>query len=110
MWQRGTVANLPDQFTALAISEPAMLVYGILTHFLVELVRLTADKEPRSLVSYLLGTTRRTAQTAISVIGALVGYAALAQTGDLSPITAFGVGYMANTVPDALGKRTAGKV
>lgn len=82
-----------------------MLLYGLATHFLVELLRIINDDGDTSLKYYLWGTRKHRLQTALSVIGALVGYAALAQSGDLSGITAFGVGYMSNTVPDVLGKR-----
>jgi hypothetical protein len=91
-------------------SEPAMLILGLLSHFLIEFARLAVDKQPRNLCVYLFGSPRHQVQTAISVIGAIVGYAALQQTGDLSPLTAFGVGYIANTVPDLIGKRTGGKL
>lgn len=91
-------------------SNEAMLIYGLATHFLFEFARMLSDDDPRCLLDYLFGTTKHQVQTAISVIGALVGYAALSHTGDLSPITAFGVGYMANTVPDLIGKRVGGKL
>ena len=97
-------------FQSILASNEAMLFYGLATHFLVELSRLIADKEQTRIVCYLFGTVKRRVQTSISVIGALVGYAALAHSGDLSPITAFGVGYMANTVPDLIGKRAGGKL
>lgn len=97
-------------FKDIFASNEAMLLYGLLTHFLIEFTRLTMDKQPRSLCAYLFGDVKRRVQTLISVIGALVGYSALAYTGDLTPITAFGVGYMANTVPDLIGKRTGNKL
>lgn len=97
-------------FDEIFTSPQAMLIYGLLTHFLFEFARLAAENEPRNILCYLFGTTRRMVQSAISIIGALAGYAALFHSGDLSPITAFGVGYMANTVPDLLGKRAGGKL
>ena len=99
-----------DDIRQILASNEAMLFYGLATHFLFEFARMLSDNDPICLIAYLFGTTKHQVQTCISVIGALVGYAALNHTGDLSPITAFGVGYMANTVPDLIGKRVGAKL
>lgn len=99
-----------DTFKLIFASNEAMLVYGLLTHFLFEFGRMLSENQPKCLFDYLFGTTKHQVQTSMCVIGALVGYAALTHVGELNPITAFAVGYMANTVPDIIGKRVGAKL
>ena len=45
--------------------------------------------------------------TLLAIIGALVGYAALLASDKLDALSAFGVGYMANSMSDLIGTRAA---
>lgn len=87
-----------------------MMCMGLATHFLVDLARMMKESEDLRLSNYLFGSTKNRIATSLSTIGAVVGYVALDQMNELTAITAFGAGYMANTVPDVLGKRTGKKL
>lgn len=80
----------------------AMLFYGLAAHFLKDMARLAKEGQRMGLADYWLAFPY---QSGISMIGAVAGFAALQEAGHLSGITAFGVGYMANSVADVIGKR-----
>lgn len=80
----------------------AMLVYGLASHFLKDMARLAKEGQPLGLLDYW---GRFPYQSGISLVGAVAGFAALAEAGQLTGITAFGIGYMANSVADIIGKR-----
>jgi hypothetical protein len=44
----------------------------------------------------------------LCVIGAVVGYVGLYEYQELTPITAFSVGWMSNSIADKVGKRSVG--
>lgn len=46
----------------------------------------------------------------LSIIGTIVGYAALMDSGQITSLTAFGVGVVANDIIDRIGKITAAKI
>lgn len=83
---------------------PAMLLYGLLTHFLKDMARIKAETgalmHPGDYVAEF------PVQTALALVGALAGLGALHTTGELTAVTAYGVGYMANSVADIIGKRS----
>lgn len=78
-----------------------------MTHFLKDMARLKAEGDKLGLCNYW---AKFPIQSSISVVGALAGFAALHETKQLTGLTAFGVGYMANSVADAIGKRSITKV
>lgn len=84
-----------------------MAVCGLLTHFLKDVVRIRAEKDKISLHQYW---TMYPYQTMLSVIGAIVGVVALQEMNQLTSLTAFGAGYMSNSVADIIGKRTGDKI
>lgn len=96
-----------EAFNAFITSAPVMLVLGLATHFLVDVIALRKTDPSAGFKSYW---TANPYQSALSIIGALVGYAVLDGMGELTLVTAYGVGYMANSVPDVIGKRTGGKL
>lgn len=80
-----------------------MLLLGLSTHLLKDLARIQIETgTPPHPIRYW---SRNPYQTLICVIGAAAGYFALQETGQLTGLTAFGMGYMANSVADILGKR-----
>ena len=93
--------------TDLLIHPLAMLLYGLATHFLKDMARLAQEGTRLTLSAYWM---RHPYQSGICLIGALAGYAALAEAGHLTAITAFGAGYMANSVADIIGKRAGEKL
>lgn len=90
------------------LSDPLfMLFLGLASHFLKDLIRLAAEGNMLTLRQYWL---KNPYQTVLSIIGAIVGYVALGSSGQLTALTAFGAGYMANSVADLIGKRTTAKL
>lgn len=85
-----------------------MVICGLIVHFLKDLIRIKqeTDKLP-SIKGYW---REHPYQSLICIVGAVVGFIALFSTGQLTPITAFGVGYMANSVADTIGKRSLDKL
>jgi len=49
-------------------------------------------------------------QTIVSLTGALAGFGALYGSPELTKLTAFGIGYMADNLADAVGEQTLKKV
>lgn len=94
-------------FTAIVASAPVMLALGLLTHFLVDVIALRKADQSAGFREYW---TANPYQSALSIVGAMAGYAVLHSAGELTLVTAYGVGYMANSVPDIIGKRTGGKL
>jgi hypothetical protein len=80
-----------------------MLVLGLLAHYLKELTRIAGEtKRSPNLLGYW---TSYWPQTLLCVVSAIAGFVALHEATQLTPVTAFGVGYMANSVADIMGKR-----
>jgi hypothetical protein len=81
-----------------------MLALGLAAHYLKELVRMTGEtgKKPAPLRYWTLYWP----QTLLCAISAAAGFIALQEAGELTAVTAFGVGYMANSIADVIGKRT----
>ena len=85
----------------------AMAVIGLLPHFLKDLVRIRAEGNKIGMHTYW---TKYPYQSMLCVIGAIVGIAALEEMNQLTSLTAFGAGYMSNSVADVIGKRATGKM
>ena len=85
----------------------AMLIYGLLSHYLKKMSEAVISDEKVTPVKYW---SRNPYQTLLCAIGAVVGYAALIETHQLTGLTAFGVGYMSNSIADIIGARTARKL
>lgn len=85
-----------------------MLILGLATHFLKEMLRI--KKETGKVPNILQYWKDNPYQTLLCLIGAAAGYFALLETAQLTALTAFGIGYMANSVADVLGKRSLDKL
>lgn len=85
----------------------AMLIFGVLAHFLKFLIQLKRDGKRISPIKYI---TSNPLETSFAIIGACVGFIALLQFGKLDPVNAFGIGYMANSIADVLGGRAKGAI
>lgn len=80
-----------------------MMLLGTASHFLKKVVEIRRAGESNSLIDYW---RRHPYESLLSIIGAIVGLIVLHQMGELTLLTAYGTGYMANSMSDALGSRT----
>ena len=85
------------------MTEPLMLILGVLAHFFKALAQIRVNGHPINPIKYWLDHPYH---SALTVIGAIVGYVALMETGQLTAINAFGIGFMANSVADVIGSRS----
>lgn len=81
----------------------AMMLLGTASHFLKKVVEVRRAGETVSLVGYWRGHPY---ESMLSVIGAIVGLVVLHQMGELTLLTAYGTGYVANSMSEAIGDRT----
>ena len=97
----------------------AMLLFGLMTHFGRKLLAATThgtDTTP-CITDYW---KKYPINSALSLLGAIVGYALFAHFPDFDNLapdiqgvvrsTAFGIGFMADNIADALGEKALGKV
>ena len=84
-----------------------MLLCGLASHFLKDLIRVKSEKGKISIKKYWMDNPY---QNLLCVVGAVAGYVALESTGQLTVVTSFGVGYVANSVADMIGKRSLEKL
>ncbi len=87
--------------------EIIMLLLGLATHFLKALLQMKLAGNHLTPIEYWRGHPY---QSGLAVVGAVVGFVALYESGNLTSINAFGIGYMANSVADVLGGRAQGKL
>lgn len=80
----------------------AMLAAGLLAHLLKKFIEVRQQLEALTLVAYLKA---RPYKTAMSVIGAGVGYLLIAEPSTPSLVAAFGVGYAADSMLEVVGAR-----
>lgn len=88
--------------TTEIILSAVMLILGTAAHFLKKVVE--ARQIDRTVTMRGYWTMFPYAST-LSLVGAMAGFFALYQIGELSMINAFGVGYIADSVVNTLGKR-----
>lgn len=79
-----------------------MLAAGLLAHLLKKFIEVRQQLEALTLVAYLKA---RPYKTAMSVIGAGVGYLLIAEPSTPSLVAAFGVGYAADSMLEVVGAR-----
>lgn len=84
-----------------------MLVLGVFAHFLKAMGQIRKDGELISPVEYW---RKNPYHSLMTVIGAIVGFVALMEMGQLSPVNAFAFGFMANSVADIIGSRSVNKL
>lgn len=80
-----------------------LLVAGVLAHFLKTVYQLRRDGDKTSLSGYWRGHPY---QSALTLVSALASFAILKELGQLSAITAFSAGYIANSTADMLAGRS----
>lgn len=84
-----------------------LLIGGMASHFLKKLIETRNSGDDVDLIHYFKATPY---QTALAVISGFVGFFALYGTAELTRMTAFGIGYMCNSVVDVLGKRSMSSI
>lgn len=84
-----------------------MALMGLFTHFLFDMIRI--KKEEGKFLTLAQYWKEHPHQSVICVISMIVGLVILYSTGRLSPEGAYGVGYVANSLADKIGKRTGAK-
>jgi len=76
----------------------AMLIYGMAAQLLAALAEASRPGKPVHPITYV---RERPYRIALGLVAGVAGYGALASTGQLTAVAAFGVGYMGS---DALQK------
>ena len=85
-----------------------MCLLGMLAHHLSVLAEMS--QAAGAMVTPVQYARRRPYKLSLSLIGAVVGYVALYELGELTLITAFGAGFIADSTVDRVGKLTLGKI
>ena len=99
----------------------AFLIYGLLTHFGRKIIAsITHDTENRPHVKDYWKSWHNRIKTGVSTVGALAGYGLYAHFPDYASMapdiqkvvcgTAFGIGYMADNIADAIGDKAINKI
>lgn len=83
------------------------LVLGHLCHILALVVEARSGGDKLTILGHI---GNRPYQTALAVCGSLAGYLLLLDTGQLTIVAAFGVGYLANDSLEAIGTATKRKL
>lgn len=91
------------------MNEPNLYVAGLLTlvgvvsHILKKIVEVRQEDDQFHLITYL---TKYPYQTMLIFLGAIGGFFVLLEVNQLTYASAFGMGYIANSMGDVAGKRT----
>jgi hypothetical protein len=83
--------------------EYVMVVVGLVSHFLKDIVRIR--KEDGVMINPVEYFVKFPYQSVLAVLSAFSGTVIAYEMGELTMLTAFAVGYMANSVADTIGKR-----
>ena len=81
-----------------------MALAGLLSHFLKDVIAI--QRKEKKIISHNEYVKLFPYQTLLCLIGVFVGMVGLHELGQLTNVTAFAVGYMANSVADIIGKRS----
>lgn len=85
------------------MTELLMLLMGLAAHFIKDMARIR--KETGRLITPRDYWLMYPYQSLLCIIGAVAGYLIMYETGQLSGVNAFGIGYLANSIADIIGKR-----
>ncbi len=85
-----------------------MCFLGWASHHLSVLAEMS--QSAGEIISPVAYAKRRPYKLALSIIGTVIGYAILYELGEVTALTAIGVGYMADSSVDRFGKITARKL
>jgi len=79
---------------------------GYLAHVLSELLKVR-ERKPECNVNLRWMIMNRSYRLTLAYLGSIAGFAILYHIGDLSPLTAIGVGYLSSDVFTEAGRATA---
>lgn len=96
-----------DWIIDMLATSPLMLILGSLSHFLKAIVELRNSGQKIGFRQYWF---QHKYQSLLSVVASLCMYVILWYMGELTPLTAYGAGYMGDHAADLIGKRTGGKL
>lgn len=80
-----------------------MCVCGLFTHFLKDMVRIKT--EYGSVPSFKSYFSQNPVQTCICLISAFVSFVLVTEMNQMTLVTGYTIGYMANSLADVIGKR-----
>lgn len=84
-----------------------LLFAGLAAHFLKKVIELRNSEHAITLGAYWREYPYR---TVLAVVGALAGFMLLYGTAEMTRATAFGIGYLADSIAGIMGKKTEGKL
>lgn len=85
-----------------------LCVLGLFTHHFAVLAEMSSAKGKKVKLSEY--TKLRPYKVSLSITGSIVGFIALAQMGELTLLTAFGIGMACSDVADRAGRIAIGKL
>lgn len=85
------------------LSVIGMVLMGLLTHFLKDLIRL--KMETGRTMSPLEYFVEYPYQTMLCIVGACSGFIISWEAGELTLLSAYMIGYMSSSISDVIGKR-----
>lgn len=85
-----------------------MLFLGLVSHFLTLLMQVKKDRGV--IISPVQYWWDNPYYTTFTIVSAIVGFITLMSIDELSPITAFGLGFIAEKIPETLGSRSIDKI
>lgn len=97
-----------DMFISVITHPFTMLWFGVAIHLVKELARIKT--ESGVMISPKKYIMDHPYQSVLMVIGALVGFTILMETGQLTPINALMYGYISDSIIDVMGKRAEDKI
>jgi len=83
--------------------EIIMMAAGLLTHFFKSLQGMKREGRPITPKEYWRDNPYH---SGLSIVGAVIGFILLNETGQLNLAAAFTVGFMADSMPNMIGSRT----
>lgn len=92
-----------EPITQTLLIHASLCLLGLAAHFCKELVRI--QRETNAVPQVVRYWSKHPYQTALCFIGAAVGFLGLYEAQQLTSVTAFGCGWMANSMADVMGKR-----
>ena len=91
------------EITLLIITHPiAMMAYGIFMHYIKRVIEEREKDEETTLASYWY---KYPYKSLFSILGAFAGFGALYGTEELTKLTAFGIGYMSDSMAEILSAK-----
>lgn len=92
-----------DYIVGLITTPFVMMLFGILMHYIKKVIEQRATNSEITLRTYWY---KYPYKSIFSILSALAGFGALYGTDELTRLTAFSIGYMADSIADILTSKT----